>query len=953
MIPAKNIFSGSLGKIEKIGGSRFMTTPHTVLLNEASYTLELPVSGDFICCTLNGKLYLYKAEANYIIEALKWNDETGQLEHAATETLSIDESILARGIDWILTSYSIIQVINEEPYIITADLISRQGSSGIGKKTKFCYSLLRSQFFNEAVDENSTILGSGRDPFTLAAYGVDGTGNGNTEGWGYFSTNLGGVGLYLNDARIMESCYSSLPSVGDWNIIEDFLVRRPENPINATEDNYHFFMKQVRPLIPLEFNLYDDTTSYPSYGIGYSTERRGIQLASFNSEIWGRGLMHAGRVYILPAAFGDNGEPQEFYLYIGADIGIGSYNQITNPNLDESDEWLSVGVAALKDINNGNDTESGNNENNDTESYNNESNTLGVGFLSQKLNPLNCGVCNIAISDKVLFNGEWISLRQGDAGTAAFDNMNGAGIILGKMGASFIEFDKQNDKISTNDYECRELSQWLSPAGIMESIDEQICMSSCDNGLLATNISTKFNRFLLKNIMLPLAWGIFDKKDAETGNIVSRVKFSVRGSSEATGNIAINNIAYSNNAIAPVENIPWESIYKQAADIRVLNIKTVSFDRMIDGLPVLITSTQQDRHYGRMGYGTVTKSEYNKQGGGVNGHEYYSWSLKDTYNLFFVNPDTGDFESGNIEIDLTEYYTVPDEPMYPMWHRDEGTDGQGRWILLDTYHGISLKDIVTYVETYPVWIQERGWCVLIKKYKNYFFGWGDMNYSGGKATYSTELILVPIAAANISYNFPECAADITDWYSWEYSPIYTSPGDTVISYDFNDNNYSKSPCLDIISRFFFAPDIVSKEITQGNMTFADNMICDPYLAFTENSTKTKFLLRSSLFGGWTTAGKLKGIAKDIYNSNNQNWIFNAQPLSIYKYCISPITNYKGETRYEKALYLIILEKNYGWSSNQCIVIRADVNSEIFDFNSELIKSKIQVAQKGDEEDDEN
>ena len=225
MIPIRNIFSGALGRTKKPGGSPFMTTPHTRNITESSYVINIPVSGAFVCCTLNGRLWLYRTgDGQYSLVVLKWNETTGRLEYAALDTFSSVEAPTARGIDWFLFHDRIIQVIDESPYILTSELFNKT------RNGRFCYSLLRSQILSEKPSGMSITLGPGIDPFTLQAWGI-GNDNGNVEGWGYFNTNLNG--LYSKGTHVMEACYSSLPSVGDWNIVEDFLVRRPSAPLET------------------------------------------------------------------------------------------------------------------------------------------------------------------------------------------------------------------------------------------------------------------------------------------------------------------------------------------------------------------------------------------------------------------------------------------------------------------------------------------------------------------------------------------------------------------------------------------------------------------------------------------------------------------------------------------------------------------------------------------------
>ena len=107
----KDLFTGALGRLNNHGGSKIYTTPNTILV-PPEYEIEIGEHGNFISCTLDGRLWLFEDR----IIALKWNKEAGKMEYAASKSFS-DENFVARGRDWILTDSSVIQVTDSSPYI--------------------------------------------------------------------------------------------------------------------------------------------------------------------------------------------------------------------------------------------------------------------------------------------------------------------------------------------------------------------------------------------------------------------------------------------------------------------------------------------------------------------------------------------------------------------------------------------------------------------------------------------------------------------------------------------------------------------------------------------------------------------------------------------------------------------------------------------------------------------
>ena len=294
MITHKFSFSGSDGKVNRIDAARNYSTPLTTpVYKDYSIDIDLSGYGQLAAVSLDGRLWLFQDGNSLDFVALRWDDSEGKMTFA--ENRHFDGSgdvVLARGLDWILTSKNIFLVTDSAPYVRQAALFDENIPG------TFLYSALR----------NSNVPLSGTDPFTKQAWGRRDD-NGNYAGNARFSkdTHL----LYPAGAHTFEQCYSLLPAVGDWIIFENFLIRRPDNPISQ-----HFnYMLNVRPLLPLE--LLEGTAAF---GTGYNFDHRGIQLAYLDGKLWGRGLYHIGRVLILPAGFDQHGEPQEFYLYISNDF---------------------------------------------------------------------------------------------------------------------------------------------------------------------------------------------------------------------------------------------------------------------------------------------------------------------------------------------------------------------------------------------------------------------------------------------------------------------------------------------------------------------------------------------------------------------------------------------------------------------------------------------------------
>ena len=479
MITDKNLFSGALGKLQNIGGSRIYTTPHTVSVPaEYSINVSYNVQGDLVAHSLDGRLWLYRRSRRLGIIALKWNSEQAKLEYAAALNLSNnDDVVLACGLDWVLTNNNIFMVADEEPFIRSTQLFDANILD------TFLYSILRT----------GNIGTSSIDPFTGEAWGKR-EDNGNSEGTGYFSKNT--HLLYPAGTHTFEQCYSLLPAVGDWQIFENFLVHRP-NTETITSYNY---MQALRPLIPLEF-----LNGTIAYGTGYNFDHRGIQLFHRNGQIWGRGLYHIGRVSLLPAVFGENGTVLEFYLYISPDYPCSPF---LKNSLDVSDSWLNTAIAPI-------------------------GNEALYGLIPEQADVLASCRCLKSTDGRILLpnTGEWFTLSQNN-GQVFFDTLNCTGICIDDNGVQLLLGENVQNM---QNFACKTLPQWLAPAGQVEAVTDDFVIASADHSIFCTLLITGFNRQLISPNTLPLTARAFRDANehfyklaiSESTNSTSRKVFRV------------------------------------------------------------------------------------------------------------------------------------------------------------------------------------------------------------------------------------------------------------------------------------------------------------------------------------------------------------------------------------------------------------------------------------------
>ena len=113
----KDLIAGSLGRLDDAGDSKMYTTPRTVYVPpEYEIETDVPSVAEFVTCSLDGRLWVWKRSRRYYVAVFRWNEETERLEFVSTTILN-SETVDKRGVDWILTDKSLIRSLDNEPYI--------------------------------------------------------------------------------------------------------------------------------------------------------------------------------------------------------------------------------------------------------------------------------------------------------------------------------------------------------------------------------------------------------------------------------------------------------------------------------------------------------------------------------------------------------------------------------------------------------------------------------------------------------------------------------------------------------------------------------------------------------------------------------------------------------------------------------------------------------------------
>lgn len=326
--------------------------------------------------------------------------------------------------------------------------------------------------------------------------------------------------------------------------------------------------------------------------------------------------MHIGKVSILPAVFHEDRTIKDYYLYISPEYILSPYNQRTNPNMDANNDWLKLNFISTK---------------------NNEL----LGFKSEQNN----GLCSMS-SDGQIFNpdnNEWSSPVSGENGKLVFDTVNSSALFLGNDGIKFLGSNKE--------FACNALSQWVAPANQIESVSDDLVISSFDNHTLATCIPTGFNRELLSQRNLHLSARPVDGKRLSMG-------FS-------SGNITVNEVASKNMSVPSNLNI-----FKNAVNIRLLNIisEDLGYGWWNNQYPIWYpeqVTISKWRERVRDNEGNFIKPW---QWTTVNAENFYNddyaYEKEITSFYYYVNPDTGEFKKKIIILDITPYLGKTIEEAY-------------------------------------------------------------------------------------------------------------------------------------------------------------------------------------------------------------------------------------------------------------------------------------------------
>ena len=100
------------------------TTPNTIYV-PPDYQVEtdVPSIAEFVTCSLDGRLWVFRRSRRYYVAVLKWDAETQRLVFVSTTILN-GETVIKRGVDWILTDKSLILSSDDEPYISRTEYAS-------------------------------------------------------------------------------------------------------------------------------------------------------------------------------------------------------------------------------------------------------------------------------------------------------------------------------------------------------------------------------------------------------------------------------------------------------------------------------------------------------------------------------------------------------------------------------------------------------------------------------------------------------------------------------------------------------------------------------------------------------------------------------------------------------------------------------------------------------------
>lgn len=539
----KDLFVGASGRLNNHGGSRMFTTPHTINV-PPEYTVEtdVPSVAEFVTCSLDGRLWVYRRSRRYYVAAFRWDENTQRLVFVGTTILS-NESFVMRGADWILTDKSLIQSIDDEPYIT-------------------------------------------RTTYTDSSY-----------------------------LDTIKKSYSFFPEIETWQKIQGEQIIRVDNPPSET------LQESTQSLVtPLEFHYYseNDIKAFTEFS---------PKLCYINGQLYGKGKAHIGRAYLLPRTFNEDGEPEDFYLYISPD-----YLRSYNGSFDDNDGWENLRVAP----------------------FTHES----VAIFTPQNDDYS--ICKKATNAQIftLPNGESLDLSA-DNGALFFDALTGSNLALNDKSASLLR-----DGMS---FECKGIRQWIAPSGKVDTVSPQLVMSSFDNGTLATHVQSGFHRELLAGKTLPLSTRDYSGKRLSLENLGINSRSALQ----------VNSIAG-----ITVDDSTYKTTYNEAVTIKYITsyAHDLSWPYVLGNVPIflaqeVIEATVLPYLEGIVSPGTgrsmITESSISshvkglqtvlgKYGYGLNSqgeNEYPALQHSCSATLFWINPDTG--EATDFTINTTFTADIP------------------------------------------------------------------------------------------------------------------------------------------------------------------------------------------------------------------------------------------------------------------------------------------------------
>ena len=259
-------------------------------------------------------------------------------------------------------------------------------------------------------------------------------------------------------------------------------------------------------LTPLEFHCYSDDNIQVITNFS-------PKLCYCNGLLYAKGMAHIGRVFLLPRSFNENGDIEDFYLYISPDY-LRIYDN-ENQTFYDNDGWNDLIIAPFNEKSACFFTP-------DNEDY---------GFCKKPVNSQVISLPQLEHLDFSQYNG-----------AIFFDGLTLSNLLLNDSGASLLY-----DNIS---YECNSIRQWLAPAGFVKAIEQNLVIASDDSSSIATHLDSGFFREKLHAHTLPLTSSSYSEKRIAMGD-------------DARNNKRILHVhEYVNRKLSP-NYANWENIHKQ------------------------------------------------------------------------------------------------------------------------------------------------------------------------------------------------------------------------------------------------------------------------------------------------------------------------------------------------------------------------------------------------------